>query len=118
MSTWRSSRWTRAKVPGESIACERIPKPQDAGDPTGSSNVRSACVPRCGDGVIASGEECDDGEANADTAYGGCTTLCTFGPFCGDGIVNGDEECDNGVNASLEARVAAGCAPGCKLPTY
>ena len=48
-------------------------------------------VPYCGDGNVDSlfGEECDDGPANSDTAYGGCATNCQIGPHCGDGIVNG-----------------------------
>ncbi len=36
--------------------------------------------PSCGDGIVTAGEECDNGAANNDTLYGGCTTQCKFGP--------------------------------------
>ena len=79
---------------------------------SGFTTNRSDCTPRCGDGVIAAGEECDLGAANDDAAYGGCRTDCTWGPFCGDGEIDGPEVCDDGVNVTLEYG-AAGCAPGC-----
>jgi cysteine-rich repeat protein len=56
----------------------------------------------CGDGIVTPDEECDDGNDpsksphNDDSAYGGCTTACTYGSYCGDGIINGTEECDDG----------------------
>ena len=86
------------------------------------------CQPRCGDGIVSGGEECDCGdgspstpagcsEPNNDIGYGGCTTQCKFGPFCGDGIVNGPEECDlgksNGASYSQD-----GCTLGCTRPHY
>jgi len=76
---------------------------------------RSQCGPTCGDKVVAGTEECDNGAANSDTAYGGCTTQCKFGPFCGDAAVNGAEECDDGRNLTVGYNVS-GCGPGCKLP--
>ncbi len=63
------------------------------------------CV--CGDGILQSGEECDDG----DTGNGdGCSSLCTVeGGWkcegepstcteieCGDGLLEGTEQCDDG----------------------
>ncbi len=80
-----------------------------------STNV-SDCVPDCGDGVRAGVEECDNGAANADGLYNGCTLSCRFGPFCGDGEVNGDEQCDNGRNTTVTAGEPNGCAPGCVMP--
>ena len=69
----------------------------------------SECSSRCGDGVRAANELCDDG-ANPST-YNGCGSDCIPAPFCGDGIVqSAHEECDDGVNTSLYG----GCAPGCK----
>lgn len=57
------------------------------------------------------GEECDNGEANADEADA-CRTNCLL-PFCGDGIVDGDEACDAGRrNAQLPDR----CRVDCTLP--
>lgn len=47
----------------------------------------------CGDGIVQSGEQCDDGNtANGD----GCTVTCTFErpASCGDGIVQAGEHCE------------------------
>ena len=95
---------------------------------SGFNDAPSNCVPACGDGVAVAGEECDCGTKTAsvpsgcpgpndDSAYGGCTTKCTWGPFCGDGEVNGPEECDlgkeNGTNVGRD-----GCTFQCKKPHY
>jgi cysteine-rich repeat protein len=74
--------------------------------------------PSCGDGIISAAEECDDGPANDDSLYGGCTTRCFFGPFCGDGMVNGPEEqCDLGkLNGALDGK--DGCTLGCTRTHY
>jgi fibro-slime domain-containing protein len=57
------------------------------------------CMPPdyCGDGKLDSlfGEQCDNGAANSDTAYDGCTTMCLLGPRCGDCIVQAGETCDD-----------------------
>jgi len=82
---------------------------------SGFQTKRSTCTPTCGDGVTTVFEECDNGKANSDTAYGGCTTKCTFGPRCGDGHQDASEQCDDGSNTT-SAYGASGCAPGCKLP--
>ena len=94
----------------------------------GFNAAPSACVPTCGDGVTVADEECDCGNGtvpvpsscpgpNSDTAYGGCTTQCTWGGFCGDGIVNGPEECDNGpANGTQDG--AGGCTLGCTKNRY
>lgn len=82
---------------------------------SGFSTNRSVCTPRCGDMNITAGEECDNGEANADGVYDGCTTECKLGPFCGDGVPNGAEQCDDGFNTTVAANVG-GCGPGCILP--
>jgi fibro-slime domain-containing protein len=78
----------------------------------GFARERSVCGTVCGDGIRAATEECDNGSANNDAAYDGCTTQCAFGPFCGDGIVNGAEECDDGT----PAEGTTGCTPGCVFP--
>ncbi|MCH2108282.1 MAG: DUF4215 domain-containing protein [Polyangiaceae bacterium] len=78
----------------------------------------NACAPgcrtpsSCGDGEIdfVFGEICDEGAANSDTAYDGCTTVCTLGPTCGDGDPTDGEECDDGVNDGQ-----AGCGPDCRF---
>ena len=95
----------------------------------GFSTKLSDCVPRCGDGIVSGGEECDCGDGkvsvpsgcpgpNNDTLYAGCTTKCKWGPFCGDSIVNGPyEQCDlgkaNGHNLGY-----AGCTFGCMTPHF
>ncbi len=86
---------------------------------SGFSTNQSACIPTCGDGVIATGEECDDGAANNDTAYGGCRTDCRFGSFCGDGVTDpGFEACDNGRSNQGVYGDMSSCAPGCVLPHF
>jgi cysteine-rich repeat protein len=74
-------------------------------DPLSDANLPEASVDSggdstnidlyCGDGIISGAEECDDGPANSDRNYGGCSTRCTINR-CGDGILNGQEECDCG----------------------
>jgi len=83
------------------------------------SRTHTNCKDRCGDGVVNGGEACDNGAANADDAYGGCTTLCTVGPFCGDGNVDvaHGEECDDGVNQTTYGETK-GCGPGCRIVPY
>ena len=49
----------------------------------------------CGDGVLAAGEACDDGEFNSDTLPNSCRTDCQL-PSCGDGVVDDGEPCDDG----------------------
>ncbi len=81
----------------------------------------------CGDGIVESPEQCDDGLDNGtanstcdvhcrikcgngvkdpgeqcddgvnDGSYGGCNSNCTLAGYCGDGIKNGPEQCDNGT---------------------
>ena len=86
---------------------------------SGFSTTQSECVPRCGDGVIATGEECDDGVNNADGLYGGCTTQCKFGPFCGDGIPDAPQEaCDLGRGNVGAYGDPTGCGPACTTPHF
>jgi len=49
----------------------------------------------CGNGVIDLGEECDDGQQNADTPDALCRADCSL-PRCGDGIRDSVEQCDDG----------------------
>jgi cysteine-rich repeat protein len=84
----------------------------------GFTTKHSVCAPRCGDRVISAGEECDTGDANSDTTYGGCTTQCKFGSYCGDGIKNGPEECDLGKNNGNQSLGKDGCSVGCTKPHY
>jgi fibro-slime domain-containing protein len=84
---------------------------------TGFNAAPTSCVPACGDGVAVANEECDHGKDNSDTAYGGCTTACQWGPFCGDGVLNGPEECDNGKTNGMQYGIG-GCTLGCTRPHF
>jgi cysteine-rich repeat protein len=47
---------------------------------------------KCGNGIINTGEDCDDGNL---IEGDGCDSNCTVS-VCGNGIVGGEEECDDG----------------------
>ena len=76
----------------------------------GFNAAPSICKPLCGDGILAIGEECDDGPNNGNAGYGSCSTTCTMGAFCGDGIIQPDtEDCDDGGNNGLPDHCPSGC---------
>jgi cysteine-rich repeat protein len=50
----------------------------------------------CGNGILDSGEMCDDGDDNSDTLPNACRTNCGQA-FCGDGVIDSGEECDDGL---------------------
>ncbi len=79
---------------------------------SGFNASASVCGPICGDGILAPGEQCDDGKNEG--GYGKCQPECVRGPYCGDATINGPEDCDNGTNVS--AYGSNGCAPGCIIP--
>jgi fibro-slime domain-containing protein len=85
------------------------------------NRTRTLCSPSCGDGVVNGTEECDLGPDNSDSAYGGCTKQCTWGPRCGDGKPDVTdtvtEDCDDGENTSTYGSTN-GCGPGCRKPHY
>jgi MYXO-CTERM domain-containing protein len=71
-------------------------------------NAFTWCASTCGNGVIAGGEECDDGNlVDGD----GCTKACVK-EVCGDGVDNNSdaEECDDGNELDTDT-----CVSGCKL---
>lgn len=78
----------------------------------------STCVSDCGDMILASTEECDDGVN--DGSYGTCNPDCTLAPYCGDGIVNEDdgETCDEGSDFIVYGGNSAGCGPDCQPSPY
>jgi cysteine-rich repeat protein len=79
-------------------------KVQDAGD-AGDA----ATAPRCGDGRLDPGEECDDGNRNNTDA---CTNTCRKA-LCGDGLrFEGVEFCDDG-----NTRDGDGCNKNCAPET-
>ncbi len=77
-----------------------------------------SCVARsCGDGIVAKGEECDDGvnkEKGVPVSGDGCSDRCKIEPGyhcskpgspceagkCGDGFLDGGETCDEGSSKS------------------
>jgi cysteine-rich repeat protein len=73
----------------------------------------------CGDGIIATTEECDDENSrNGDGCSGDCMVEpgweCSGEPSvcntkCGDGMIYGEEECDDSNNISGD-----GCSEDCK----
>jgi fibro-slime domain-containing protein len=97
---------------------------------SGFNAAPTSCAPRCGDGVVVGGEECDCGDGtgalpagcagpNSDTVYGGCTTKCTWGAFCGDGVVQSpQEDCDEGKNNGAAAYGGKGCSITCHFPHF
>jgi cysteine-rich repeat protein len=87
-------------VCGDGVVSSRCGEECDEGGANGdvSDACRTDCkLPVCGDGIVDSGEECDDGNV-----YGcdGCSTTCASEPVpvCGDGVVDRAcrEECDDG----------------------
>jgi len=77
---------------------------------SGFNTSRSECVAICGDGIIAAGEQCDDGDAENTGGHNRCNADCTIGEYCGDGVVQPEaEECDDADPAK-----PANCA-GCRI---
>ncbi len=81
-------------------------------DDTLPDACRSDCRPaRCGDGVIDSGETCDDGNV---VDCDGCNATCEpeIGNVCGDGIalMSCGEQCDDGNTIAGD-----GCSLACAL---
>lgn len=66
---------------------------------------------RCGDGILAPTEECDDGPNNSNVTPGFCREDCRL-PRCGDGVVDPDEACDDGNQFGGD-----GCDASCERET-
>ena len=78
---------------------------------TASTTIPDGTV--CGDGIVAGPEECDLGDANANT--GACTLECKHAT-CGDGLVWADgEQCDFGLGNS---DAYGGCREDCQWGSH
>lgn len=84
-------------------------------DDTTPNACRTDCRrAHCGDGIVDSGEQCDDGNV---LACDGCDPVCKLetGHVCGDGELDPtcNEECDDGI---ANADAADACRTDCRLP--
>ena len=70
------------------------------------------CPITCGNNIIETGEDCDDGTLNSDIAVDGCRMSCRDA-YCGDGITDTGEECDEGYH---DADLPNVCRDDCTLP--
>ncbi len=114
--------------PGFACPTVGLPCVWACGDPFlhagASCDGGSQPVSTCGDGIATPDEECDDGNDpsksphNDDSAYGGCTTACTYGAYCGDGIINGPEECDDGSANNWGYGEPGSCSFSCTKSHY
>jgi len=89
----------------------------DGGSPAGGKCVQI----KCGDGIVETGEACDDGNA---VSGDGCSATCQVekgwscptpnqpcvAAKCGDGVVAGTETCDDGNTVSGD-----GCSATCQV---
>jgi len=81
----------------------------NANSDTERNACRTSCLPaRCGDGVVDSGEGCDDGNLIDNDS---CSNVC-IAARCGDGIRQALEECDDGNFNQNDA-----CLVNCKRAT-
>jgi cysteine-rich repeat protein len=76
------------------------------------SNIANAVteqVPFCGNSIVETGEQCDDGNS---VSGDGCENNCTLtpSPVCGNSIVETGEQCDDGNSVSGD-----GCENNCTL---
>src|SRR5262249_51321310 len=69
-----------------------------------SLSVWGCVSPRCGDGIVESGEVCDDGN---DAEGDNCDTACRP-PSCGNKIIDPGEDCDDGNQTDGD-----GCTTAC-----
>ncbi len=83
---------------------------------TGYEGITCKALNNCGDGVVDTGEECDDGNTNSGDT---CTNQCKTN-VCGDGYLELDtEQCDEGANngagcTSAYESTCTACSVSCK----
>ena len=71
--------------------------------------IGTTLTPVCGNGLLESGEQCDDGNT---LSGDGCSASCTIEstPVCGNGVLESGEQCDDGNTVSGD-----GCSSSCQL---
>lgn len=79
----------------------------DGGGQAGCNEGQCLVLMVCGNSIVESGEDCDDGNAND---FDECTTSCTL-PECGNGTREGDEGCDDGNEDDSDE-----CTNDCQIP--
>jgi cysteine-rich repeat protein len=88
---------------------------EECDDPDDENCENCRLGAQCGDGVVQSGEACDD--SVNDGGYGECGPRCDYGPRCGDGVVQSEyEQCDDGEGNNTGGY--GKCAPGCVYGAY
>lgn len=88
-------------------------------DSDGDGTPDSVCIQQnCGNGVVETGEVCDDGALNG--LYGFCSTQCDYDPnntlLCGNAAVEGPELCDDGALNGQYDVTGGTCAWDCAGP--
>ena len=79
-----------------------------ANSDTAADSCRTNCTAaRCGDGVVDTGETCDDGNT---VAGDGCAPACRP-TVCGDGVLDPGEGCDDGNTVDTDD-----CTNSCQSP--
>jgi hypothetical protein len=79
--------------------------------PTVSNTATFTIEVLCGNGVVDSAEQCDEGVANSNTNRDACRLTCEWA-YCGDGVMDIGEECDRGATNSNT--VAGACRTTCR----
>jgi MYXO-CTERM domain-containing protein len=89
---------------------------------SGYSGDGMTCASVCGDGIVVTGEACDDDDTDAGD---GCSATCTIEPgysctgmpsvctatmACGDGVIDSGEQCDDG-----DDNAGDGCNGSCEI---
>ena len=71
-----------------------------------TTNTSSCSAYECGNGVVETGETCDDGSLNG--TYGHCDDECGAGDaiYCGDGYLASSEQCDCGTTSNYSSVIA------------
>lgn len=78
--------------------CDATDACGDSGPASGCAGAGAdACAPRCGDGIVETGEQCDGDGLGHGGETSECDLDCTLS-LCGDGVVNASagETCDDG----------------------